>query len=108
MIAYKMCPDCWGVIKPEPGDRDKCICEQGNKMKDLVKDFEDLQMNALGYIKYKVRGKVNEWFIDAFTRNGLLTGTKLARASEHATREWMERRIHELHTTQGIKNVRSH
>jgi len=59
-------------------------------MKGLIKDFERLQKKFLGYVMYSVRGSKEGWFIDAYTKNGLLIKTKMAYATEQQTRGFIE------------------
>lgn len=76
-------------------------------MKHTIEAFETCQEEVLGHIRFRVRGKVNEYCVDAYTPNGLCTGTKLGRVSEEVVREWMSKVTHELMTTQEIHNVHS-
>ncbi len=76
-------------------------------MKVLVKNFEELQEEVLGFIQYKVRMQFKEYFVDAYTRNGNYIKCKAGRLTEDAAILWINDRMHELHTAQGIDNVPS-
>lgn len=107
-MTYQICPDCWGVIQPKPEERDRCTCQKEIEMKALVRDFEDLQEDVLGFLQYRVRTQYKEYFVDAFTRNGNYIKCKAGRLTEDAAREWISGCIHQLTTAGGIKNLHSH
>jgi len=59
-------------------------------MKTAIESFESLQKAVLGFVQYKVRGKTNEWFVDAHSRLGRYIKVKVSRQPEEVVREWIE------------------
>jgi len=49
--------------------------------------FEALQEDVLGFIQYRIRGKRDEWYLDAYTRLGRYSKCKMGRQPEEIVKK---------------------
>ncbi len=59
-------------------------------IKSIIKNFDELQNDVLGYERYKILNKkFNYWWVECYTKSGLLIKTLLHRTGESAVIDWI-------------------
>lgn len=75
-------------------------------IKLIIKKFNELQNDILGYERYKILNKKFDYWVECYTKSGLLIKTVLHRTGESAVIDWInecssnlcEEGVNEMHS----------
>ncbi len=62
----------------------------------IIKKFNELQNDILGYERYKILNKKNDYWVECYTKSGLLIKTVLHSTGKKALIDWINERSSKL------------